>query len=106
MIDVTIAPVALAHLENIYDYTFRRWGRAQADKYSDQLLDVIERIAARQVPWRVISADVGVDGYHYRCSAHFVYWRVARDGSIRVVAILHQQMHQVERLRWALDLDS
>ncbi|RHW17886.1 type II toxin-antitoxin system RelE/ParE family toxin [Sphingomonas gilva] len=90
----------MAQLEDIYDYTFRRWGVKQADTYSDSLLDAIERIAARQVPWRAVAADIGVDGYFCRSGAHFIYWRVS-DGTVRVVAILHQQMHQLDRVRQA-----
>ena len=50
-------------LDDIYSYTRQRWGEAQADRYIRGLFEQFQAIADRQVPWRAIPAEFGVDGY-------------------------------------------
>ncbi|MEI9891110.1 MAG: hypothetical protein WDN45_11585 [Caulobacteraceae bacterium] len=50
-------------------------------------------------PWQKIPAEFGVDGYVCRYGRHFIYWKVMADGSVGIVTILHERMHQLERFR-------
>jgi toxin ParE1/3/4 len=63
------------------------------------LFDRFEAIAARRFPWRAIPAEFGVDGYVCRYEKHFIYWKLLTDGSVGIVTVLHERMHQIERLR-------
>jgi hypothetical protein len=40
-----------------------------------------------------------VQGFFFRYERHFVYWRRLSNGDIGIVTILHERMHQIERLR-------
>jgi plasmid stabilization system protein ParE len=51
-------------------------------------------MASRPVP-----AEFGGDGFYFRHEHHFVYWRRLSDGDIGIVTILHERMHQMDRLR-------
>ena len=86
-------------LDEICSYTRRTWGEAQAQAYLRSLFDTFKAIAARQFPWRPIAAEFGVDGYVCRYEKHFIYWKLLDDGSVGIVTILHERMHQIERLR-------
>jgi toxin ParE1/3/4 len=86
-------------LDQIYAYTRKTWGEAQAQTYIRGLFDQFEAIAARRFPWRPIPAEFGVDGYVCRYQKHFVYWRLLGDGSVGIVTILHDRMHQIERFQ-------
>ena len=86
-------------LDEIYVYTRERWGEAQAERYIRSLFERFEAIAARRFPWRPIPAEFGVDGYVCRHEHHFIYWKVLEDGAVGVVTILHERMHQLDRLR-------
>jgi toxin ParE1/3/4 len=86
-------------LDEVYTYTRDTWGEAQAEAYIRGLFDRFEAIAARRFPWRSIPAEFGVDGYVCRHEKHFIYWKLLADGSVGIVTILHERMHQPERFR-------
>lgn len=100
---VETAAAAETHLEDIYGYTLRQWGREQATAYVSAIIDTFQAVAADRVAWRRIPASFEVDGYVRKCGNHLVYWRCGTDEVVRIVAILHERMHQSSRLREALD---
>ena len=86
-------------LDEIYTYTRRTWGPAQADKYIRGLFDKFKAIAARQVPWHPIPAEFGVEGFLCRHEKHVVYWKLLDDGSVGIVTILHERMHRLDHFK-------
>lgn len=89
---------AMASLTDIYAYTHEKWGENQADKYLDGLYNCFERIADKSEIWRPTIADFEVDGFYTKYEKHFIYWKQLSDGEVGIVAILHEQMHQIDRL--------
>ena len=86
-------------LDEIFAYTHRTWGDAQAKAYIRGLFDKFKAIAAREFPWRPIAAEFEVEGYVCRHAKHFIYWKVLGDGTVGIVTILHERMHQIERYK-------
>ena len=86
-------------LDEIYTYSRRAWGPAQADKYMRSLFDKFKASAARQIPWRLIPAEFGAQGFLCRHEKHVIYWKLLDDGSVGIVTILHERMHQIERFK-------
>ena len=86
-------------LDEIYVYTRERWGDEQAERYIRGLFSCFEQIASREIPWRAIPPEFGVDGYFCRYEHHYIYWRVLSDGIVGIVTVLHERMHQHERFR-------
>lgn len=86
-------------LDGIYVYTREQWGEAQAERYIRGLFARFEAIAAREFPWRAFPAEFGVDGYVCRYEQHFIYWKLLKDGTVGIVTILHEKMHQIGRVR-------
>jgi toxin ParE1/3/4 len=86
-------------LDEIYVYTRDMWGEAQAEHYITGLFARFEDIAARAIPWRMIPAEFGVEGFYCRHEHHYIYWRVLADGAVGIVTILHERMHQLDRFR-------
>lgn len=74
-------------------------GEVQADRYITGMFEAFERIEAHGVASKPIPAEFGVEGFFFRCEHHFVYWRRLSDGDIGIVAILHERMHQIDRLK-------
>lgn len=99
MAPVRIQEAAAFRLDDIYRYTRDRWGVQQADRYITDLFAAFDRIASHGTPSRPIPAAFGVEGYFFRHERHFVYWRHLSDGAIGIVTILHERMHQIDRLR-------
>lgn len=58
-------------LEEIYRYTRKTWGEAEAERYIHGLFERFQAIADRRTPWRPVPAEFGVDGYVCRHEAHF-----------------------------------
>ena len=86
-------------LDEIYVYSSDRWGDAQAAAYIRGLFDRFGDIAARKVPWRPIPAEFGVDGFFGRFERHYIYWRLLSDGTVGIVTVLQERMHQIDRFR-------
>ena len=96
---VKFQPAALVRLDEIYLHTRDQWGADQAQRYSDGLFAAIDGIADHRTRSRPIPAEFEVGGFYFRYGRHFVYWQVLSNGDIGIVSILHEQMHQMDRLR-------
>ena len=86
-------------LDEIYDYTAIQWGEDQADRYIEFRFQYFSDVSAKNVIWRAVPAQFGVEGYFGKCAHHFIYWKVLADGDVGFVAILHERMHQIEQIR-------
>ena len=86
-------------LDEIYAFTRDRWGTEQAAQYINGLFARFAAIAVREIPWRPIPAEFGVSGFVCRHDQHLIYWKLLADGSVGIVTILHERMHQIERFR-------
>jgi len=86
-------------LDEIYRYTCDRWGTEQADRYINGLFEAFDGIDSHQTHSKPIPADFGIKGYFFRYERHFVYWRRLSNGDIGIVTLLHERMHQIDRLR-------
>ena len=93
-----LQPRVSAALEDIHRYSTARWGEPRADAYILGFFDLFERIASRDELWRAIPADLRTTGFRSRYERHLVYWVPARDGTVIIFALLHERMHQFERL--------
>ena len=96
---VRVQEGASRRLDEIYRYTRDRWGAAQAERYLTGLFAAFERIEAHGVASRPVPAEFGVEGYVFRYERHFVYWRRLANGDIGIVTVLHERMHQMDRIR-------
>ena len=47
--------------------------------------------------WRRI--EFRIEGYFFHCERHFDYLRRLSNENIGIVTILHERMHQIDRLR-------
>lgn len=90
---------ALLRLDEIFIYTRDMWGWEQAQRYSDGLFDAIGGVSDGTTRSRPIPAEFEVRGFYFRYQRHFVYWQPLSNGDIGIVSILHEQMHQISRLR-------
>jgi toxin ParE1/3/4 len=94
-----VSAAAGQRLDEIFAYTRETWGQDQAETYIRSLFACFERIASRDLVWRVVPAEFGVEGFYTRCEHHYVYWRILSDGAVGIVTVLHERMHQMSRFR-------
>lgn len=98
-----LGPQADQQLDQIYEYTAIEWGEDQADRYVELLFQYFSNVAAKNVLWRAVPAEFGIEGYFGKREHHFVYWKVLDTGDVGFVAILHERMHQIEQIQNALN---
>ncbi|WP_226584427.1 type II toxin-antitoxin system RelE/ParE family toxin [Acuticoccus sediminis] len=83
-------------LVDIWLYTQETWGEAQADLYQDALHRCCERIASGEVKARSLP---GLERVRlHRCQHHVLFF-VEQDQAVVIVAVLHERMNLIERLR-------
>lgn len=98
-VQVRVQEAASYRLDDIYRYTRDHWGSQQAERYITGLFAAFDQIATHLTLSRPIPAELGIAGYFFRYEHHFVYWRQLSNGDIGIVTILHERMHQIDRLR-------
>jgi toxin ParE1/3/4 len=85
-----LAQAAKIDLQRIYAYGFERWGEAAADLYYNALFDRFEEIAER--PFSYPAVEHIRKGYRRSvCGVDSIYYRLADDGIVEVMAILGRQ---------------
>ena len=86
---VTFSPAAIADIDEIWDYTAASWGMDQADRYTDDIRDTCDALAAGLKQGRVVDIR---DGYlKYAVGKHLVFFIRTGDG-IAIIRVLHQKM--------------
>lgn len=85
-----LAQAAKGDLQRIYAYGFEQWGEAAADSYYNALFDCFEEIAER--PYSYPAVEHIRKGYRRSvCGVDSIYYRVADDGTVEIMAILGNQ---------------
>lgn len=86
-----LSPAARADLDGIWDYTEQNWGRTQAERYINEIRAACEALVSGARQGR--SAEAIRKGYFkLAVGSHFLFYRLASDGAVDVVRILHQRM--------------
>lgn len=96
--DLTLA--AEDDLTGIWLYTHKTWGQSQAETYFDQIVACCESIGdatAKSKAVKGLSDDIHV----YRCQHHYIFFMPEKRPVI--LAILHERMDLLQRLRARLD---
>jgi toxin ParE1/3/4 len=90
MTSYVLSPRASADIEEIWDYTERRWDADQAERYSRVLKEGIEQVA--RDPRRGRPCDHIRSGYRkYPIGSHVLFFRVLEE-RVEIVRVLHQHM--------------
>ena len=85
-----LSPSAQADLDEIWDYSAKRWGEDGAERYVRDLWRGIERVAADPRQGRAYD-EVRAGYSRYTVRSHVLFYRLV-PGGIDVVRILHQSM--------------
>lgn len=97
--EVRFHRAAKNRLLEIWDYTERIWGEAQADKYIRGLVDAIYETADARHQWRPALDELLPGVYFIRYERHFIFFRALSPDAIGVINVLHDSMNIPMRLR-------
>ncbi|MEZ5534707.1 MAG: type II toxin-antitoxin system RelE/ParE family toxin [Thiolinea sp.] len=105
------SPLAEAQLDEIWDYSFSRFGEHQADRYLEGFFQLLGELIAsgrcrglrpRQVPRDKIADITDRIIYYVRYEHHYLYFHDLSDGELGVICILGERMDTPNRLRESL----
>jgi toxin ParE1/3/4 len=88
---------ATSDVKGILDYTLDRWGAEQADKYVLQIERCLHDLVSGRrsgKPFGESLAEIQV----FRCEHHYIFY-AAQDDQLAVLAILHEAMDLLARLK-------
>ena len=88
---------ALADLDDIRDYTLREWGEQQARTYVQGIDTKCHAIASGEVRTRPFPAAPKISGY-CRYEHHYIFFVNTATATI-IIAILHERMSMIERVK-------
>ena len=89
---------AQARLLEIWDYTERMWGEAQADDYVRELVAAAHQASEDRTRWRLLKNRAVHGVFFIRHRNHFIFFRELFSGEIGVISILHENMDLPARL--------
>jgi plasmid stabilization system protein ParE len=85
-------------LLEIWDYSERTWGEAQADAYVCELVSAVHQAAEKKTHWRLLKNRTMPGVYFIRHRNHFIFFRELSGGEIGVISVLHENMDLPSRL--------
>jgi toxin ParE1/3/4 len=91
MADYFLSRKAKADVKEIARYTQKKWGVEQRDKYLRALYKTFQQLAAGDL----VSIDCSYlsEGYRkYYVGGHVIFFKIAADGTVDIIRILHQSM--------------
>lgn len=93
-----IAAEAIEDLEGIFDYTIDRWGIEQAYRYRDKIKQGFAAIASAPHKGKAVArnrSDIRV----LRVEHHYVFYRLEAGKNPLILAVFHERMNLMTRLR-------
>jgi toxin ParE1/3/4 len=85
-----IREAAVKDLEGIWEYTFRKWTKDQADRYHSIIINEIEYVAYNKTVGKDMS-HVKEDYLVTYVKSHMIFFK-RQKGIAHVIRILHQKM--------------
>lgn len=93
-----ISARASEDIDKIWIYTLNKWSLTQADNYYRLIYQEINIIAENFTIGKDISHIKS--GYRqYKIKSHLIIYRIAQDGFLEIVRILHQMMDIPNQLK-------
>lgn len=97
-IPYTLSSAAQDDWYNILEYTYDRFGEEQVRIYTAKLNDCLHDLANDNGLWKEIAIDESVVRVK-NCHRHILFAKVTASNTVTVIAILHERMDIVNRLK-------
>jgi plasmid stabilization system protein ParE len=94
-----IYPAARERLLQIWDYTEKKWGAEQADRYVTGLIEKAHQLSLQRRDWRPMRGKSFAGIWFARHEHHYLFFREFSDGHTGVISILHENMDFPMRLK-------
>lgn len=92
-----LSPLAEKDLEEIWFYTFKTWGKKQANLYLSEFESAFTSLASN--PLQAVACDEIRAGYRYwSLNKHLIFFKINKD-NIEIIRILHNKMNAFKALQ-------
>ncbi len=98
-----ISPLAEPEFEDILNYSFEKFGKDQMLEYREQLKRCLDQLAANSALCRNIQLE-GRNLRFLHCQKHYIFAIEREKQPLLIIAILHERMDLVNRVKSRLDL--
>lgn len=90
MAEYRLSPTAQSDLNEIFDYTVQQWGLKQAERYTQTIADICNKLAG--APMQSQNGAHIRAGYRYRSVGRHTLWFRVENYGIAIIRILHARM--------------
>jgi toxin ParE1/3/4 len=98
MSGLVFSPAALADLDEIWDYTARRWSIDQAERYVRDIANACGALSDGHRKGTAID-EIRAGYFKLAVGSHFVFYHMTGAGEFDIVRVLHQRMDVPRRLQ-------
>ncbi len=97
-----LTPAAERDFDEIWHYTYKKWGQNQANRYLDLLEESCSKIHRDKALWKTFdSIREGLKSL--KCEHHYIFFKHNEHNIPVIIAVLHERMNWVNRLKSRLD---
>ncbi|WES97916.1 type II toxin-antitoxin system RelE/ParE family toxin [Chryseobacterium arthrosphaerae] len=89
---------AVEDLSKIYEYTYKFWSEAQADKYYFELIYFCQMLAENPKMGKRYS-DIAPDILGFLSNKHIIFYRIVKMNTIEIIRILGAEMDLKNRIK-------
>ena len=89
-VNYRIRKSAVEDLNKIWEYTYKKWSKVQADRYHSLIISEIEYITENETTGKDIS-HIKEDYFITYVKSHMIFFK-RQEGIVHVIRILHQKM--------------
>jgi toxin ParE1/3/4 len=91
MSPLIFSPKAARDIDEIWEYSARRWDVDQAERYIGTIREACEALGRRE-RLGLDASTIRASYRRLRCGSHVIFYRRISDEMIEIIRILHQQM--------------
>ncbi len=95
-------PDAKSRIDDIWQYTYRNWGKKQADRYIFNIEDRIKKICSNEVVGRIYKPLEDYNVQYISCYRHYVFYQ-EDESTVFVLTVLHDVMDLPSRVKDVLN---
>ena len=92
MAEYILSKKAQEDLRSIWDYSVETWSEKQADVYYQNIILAFDNIASNPTSVGRSYEDVKTQYRGLHCGRHIVFYRILKNGNVRIIRILHERM--------------
>jgi len=98
MAKVILRQKAIDDLTDIWEYTFQKWSKSQADKYYESIKFACKEIGESPKIGKIYP-DINKNLTGLKSGKHIIFYHLISEDEVEVIRILHERMDLKNRIK-------